>query len=118
MVGEVIAATFIGFALTLLFGGALVDLRWHEANDPVCWLRLCARPACLSSSRRSAAVDSSYWLIYTGFLLTGLGWGAVEAATNPLVATIYPDEKTHRLNILHAWWPAGIVIGGLTGLGL
>ena len=49
-------------------------------------------------------------------LLTGLGWGAVEAATNPLVATIYPEEKTHRLNILHAWWPAGIVAGGLLGL--
>jgi MFS family permease len=57
-------------------------------------------------------------MIYAGFLLTGLGWGAVEAASNPLVAALYPDEKTHRLNILHAWWPAGIVIGGLLGLGL
>ena len=57
-----------------------------------------------------------YWVIYLGLLLTGLGWGAVEAATNPLVAAAYPEEKTHRLNILHAWWPAGIVIGGLIGI--
>jgi fucose permease len=59
---------------------------------------------------------SSYWLILVGFLLTGLGWGAVEAATNPMVSALYPEDKTHRLNILHAWWPAGIVIGGLAGL--
>jgi hypothetical protein len=42
----------------------------------------------------------------------------VEAASNPLVASLYPKEKTHRLNILHAWWPAGIVAGGLIGLTL
>ncbi|GIS18373.1 MAG: hypothetical protein CM15mP120_02890 [Pseudomonadota bacterium] len=57
-----------------------------------------------------------YWVIYLGLLLTGLGWGAVEAATNPLGGGSYPEEKTHRLNILHAWWPAGIVIGGLIGI--
>ena len=61
---------------------------------------------------------SAYWLVYGGLLLTGLGWGAVEAGTNPLVAAIYPEEKTHRLNILHAWWPAGIVAGGLLGTGV
>ena len=51
-------------------------------------------------------------------LLTGLGWGAVEAASNPMVAALYPEEKTHRLNILHAWWPAGIVVGGLMGVAI
>jgi fucose permease len=60
--------------------------------------------------------DMTYWLVYLGLLLTGLGWGAVEAASNPLVAALYPEEKTHRLNVLHAWWPAGIVVGGLTGV--
>ncbi|MBK6739992.1 MAG: hypothetical protein IPG64_20095 [Haliea sp.] len=40
-----------------------------------------------------------------------------------MVAALYPEEKAHRLDILHAWWPAGIVVGGLlgvaiTGLGL
>jgi len=63
-----------------------------------------------------APTETAYWVVYFGLLLTGLGWGAVEAATNPLVAAAYPEEKTHRLNILHAWWPAGIVIGGLIGI--
>jgi MFS family permease len=48
----------------------------------------------------------------------GLGHGFIEASINPLAATIYPDDKTHRLNVLHAWWPGGLVIGGLLGYAL
>ena len=89
MVGEVISATFIGFALTLLFGGALVDR---------VGMRLILLLAALAYIAGSAAVVAAsilplqrfgyllYWLVYGGLLLTGLGWGAVEAATNPLVA--------------------------------
>jgi MFS family permease len=36
-----------------------------------------------------------------------------EAAINPLVATLYPKQKTHYLNILHAGWPGGLILGGL-----
>ena len=61
------------------------------------------------------AVES---VVLVSLLLTGLGWGAVEAASNPMVAALYPEEKTHRLNILHAWWPAGIVVGGLLGVAI
>jgi fucose permease len=57
-------------------------------------------------------------VVLVSLLLTGLGWGAVEAASNPMVAALYPEEKTHRLNILHAWWPGGIVVGGLLGVGI
>lgn len=46
-------------------------------------------------------------------LLVGLANGTVEAVINPLAATMYPEDKTHKLNVLHAWWPGGLVIGGL-----
>ena len=29
------------------------------------------------------------------------------------VATLFPKEKTHYLNILHAGWPGGLIFGGL-----
>jgi hypothetical protein len=45
--------------------------------------------------------------------LNGLGWGCSETVINPLTTSIYPNDKTHRLNVLHAWWPGGIIIGGL-----
>ncbi|WP_116368199.1 MFS transporter [Parahaliea mediterranea] len=118
MVGEALGITFTGFALTLLFGSALVDLVGMRVM-----LLLSATGYILGSALVLAAAwlpvsADSYWLVLAGLLLTGLGWGAVEAASNPLIATLYPREKTHRLNILHAWWPAGIVVGGLAGVGL
>jgi MFS family permease len=45
--------------------------------------------------------------------LTGCGNGLLEIAINPLAATIYPENKTHKLNVLHAWWPGGLIIAGL-----
>ena len=41
--------------------------------------------------------------------------GTLEAVANPLVATLFPKNRTHYLNILHASWPAGLVIGGIIG---
>ncbi len=29
------------------------------------------------------------------------------------MATLFPTKKTHFSNILHAGWPAGLVVGGL-----
>lgn len=52
-------------------------------------------------------------MLYIGFLVMGLSQGIVEGVINPLAATIYPDKKGKMLNILHAWWPAGMIIGGL-----
>ncbi len=59
-----------------------------------------------------------YNVIWAGALISGIGWGLVETVINPLCATLYPDEKTARLNVLHAWWPGGLIAGGLAGYGL
>lgn len=56
-----------------------------------------------------------YQIMYISMLLAGFGNGLVEAVINPLIATMYPEEKTHKLNVLHAWWPGGLIIGGLLG---
>jgi MFS family permease len=54
-----------------------------------------------------------YPMLLLSTLIIGLSNGTVEAVINPLVATMYPEEKTHKLNVLHAWWPGGLIIGGL-----
>jgi hypothetical protein len=59
---------------------------------------------------------SVYYVISTGMFLSGLAWGAVEGSVNPMVAYLYPDDTTHRMNMLHAWWPAGLIVGGLLGV--
>src|SRR5204863_7301043 len=61
---------------------------------------------------------SGFWTLFAGTLCIGLGNGLVEAFVNPLTATIYADQKTEKLNLLHVWFPGGIVIGGLVAFGL
>ena len=55
----------------------------------------------------------AFLLLYAGFLMFGLSQGLVEGVVNPLAATTYPTEKTHKLNVLHAWWPGGLIVGGV-----
>jgi len=54
--------------------------------------------------------------LYVATFIFGLANGAVEAVINPVVATIYRDNKTHWLNVLHAGWPGGLVLGGLLSI--
>ncbi len=60
-------------------------------------------------------IAPTYTLMSVAMLLAGFGNGLVEAVINPLIATLYPEEKTHKLNVLHSWWPGGLIIGGLLG---
>ena len=51
-------------------------------------------------------------------LVVGIGWGLVETVINPLMTSLYPRDKASRLNAVHAWWPGGLVIGGLLGVAM
>jgi MFS family permease len=62
--------------------------------------------------------DLGYQLLYWGSLICALANGTVESFINPVVATIFSREKTKWLNILHAGWPAGLVITGLVLIGI
>jgi hypothetical protein len=53
--------------------------------------------------------------LYIGTFVFALANGTLEAVANPLVSTLFPQNRTHYLNILHASWPAGLVVGGLIG---
>lgn len=61
---------------------------------------------------------SGYWMLYLGSFLGALGNGTVEAVINPVVATMFPKDKTKWLNILHAGWPGGLVLGGILALAM
>jgi fucose permease len=58
-------------------------------------------------------VSGGFWSLFFSTLLIGIANGSVEASTNPLVAAMYVDDKTKKLNQFHVWFPGGIVIGGL-----
>ena len=111
--GEMIAAalgnSFLGFAISLLIISPLLDR--IGAKRVILFASSCfvAGPVLILLS--PAMGDGAYGLLTIGMIVSGLGWGATEASINPVTTALYPDDKTGRLNILHAWWPFAIVAG-------
>ena len=66
----------------------------------------------------AAAQARGYTLLYWGSFILALGNGTVEAFINPVVATMFNKDKTKWLNILHAGWPGGLVLGGIITIAL
>ncbi len=58
----------------------------------------------------------SFEVLYVATFIYALSNGIVESVINPVVATVYRDNKTHWLNVLHAGWPGGLVLGGLLAI--
>src|SRR6185436_7041701 len=58
---------------------------------------------------------SAFWMLMLGAATLAAGNGMIEVTGNPLVAALYPDEKTKRLNWFHAFFPIGLISGGIAG---
>jgi fucose permease len=65
----------------------------------------------------SSGKDGAYMCLNLGMWLFALGNGTCEAVINPLTASLFPRNKTHWLNILHAGWPLGLILGVVITLG-
>jgi MFS family permease len=61
----------------------------------------------------AGSFGNPFWALFISTLCIGIANGTVEAACNPLVASLYTDNKTTKLNHFHLWFPGGIVIGTL-----
>jgi MFS family permease len=70
-------------------------------------------PILILMAPSAGSFDAVYGVLTAGMIFTGFGWGATEGSINALTTSIYPDDKTGKLNTLHAWWPAGMIVGGL-----
>ncbi|MGD2175561.1 MAG: MFS transporter [Candidatus Brocadiaceae bacterium] len=57
--------------------------------------------------------SSAYGSLVAGMIVLALGLGAVEALTSPLVAELHPRNVAQQMNLLHAFYPAGIVLPSL-----
>jgi fucose permease len=105
-VGWVSGTAFWGFTLAMVFGGPLCD---------VLGMRNLLRIAFLGhmAGISLTILANSYFLLFSATLVIGISNGMVEAACNPLVTALFPNEKIKYLNRFHIWFPGGIVIGGL-----
>jgi hypothetical protein len=116
--GAILGAGLSGFGFTIIFfsffadqvGYKLLLLGAFLLHVISAVITLLATPIFHASGK-----NATYWCLYIGTFIFSLGNGLCEAAINPLTATLFPKNKTHYLNILHAGWPGGLVIGGLLG---
>lgn len=104
--GWIAGTAFWGFTVAMVIGGPLCDVLGMGRLLAFAFLGHLAGIGL-------TIFATGFATLYAGTLLIGLANGFVEAACNPLIATIYPDEKTKKLNQFHVWFPGGIVIGGL-----
>jgi MFS family permease len=105
-VGEIAGASLWGFTISIFVLGPLCD---------VLGMRNLLRFAmiCHAGGALIMVFANGYWMLFAGALILAMGNGTVEAACNPLVATVYADQKTKKLNQFHVWFPGGIVIGSV-----
>ncbi len=104
--GTIAATAFWGFPLAIVVGGLVVDAIGMKK------LLIAAFVFHLAGILLTVFA-TGYWTLFISTLFVGIANGTVEAACNPLVATIYSDNKTTKLNHFHLWFPGGIVIGTL-----
>lgn len=105
-IGIAFGPAFYGFTLAMIIGGFLVDLFGMKKIMNMAFFGHLVGIVLTLFAR-------DFWMLFSGTLLIGIGNGMVEAACNPLIATLYPNEKTKMLNRFHVWFPGGIVIGSI-----
>lgn len=114
MTAIVLAAPFLGFSLALLFVSPFID--WLGMKRVVITAALLFIAGILLTVFSDPDQEIAFSMLRVGAFLTGLAWGSVESVLNPLVTTLYPHDKARYLARAHAWWPAGLIVGGVLGL--
>jgi len=105
-IGIAFGPAFYGFTLAMIIGGFLVDLFGMKKIMNLAIIGHVTGIVLTLFAR-------DFGMLFTGTLLIGIGNGMVEAACNPLIATLYPNEKTKMLNRFHVWFPGGVLIGSV-----
>jgi len=113
--GAIGGAGLTGFCFGVVIGGLVVDKIGYGKLIVTAFVMHILSALITFSATAGQAQDTAYMFLYLGTFVFALGNGTLEAVANPLVSTLFPRNRTHYLNILHASWPAGLVIGGLIG---
>ncbi len=107
--GEILGVGLWPFALSIILFSLVIDKIGYGRSLAFAFI-------CHILSAIITIFATGYQMLYWGTFILALGNGAVEAVINPVAATLYPKAKTKWLNILHAGWPGGLVLGGLLAL--
>ena len=114
--GMIGGAGFTGFCFGIIIGGIVVDrIGYGKLVITAFLLHVVSAFVAFGANKGHQARETAYNFLYWGTFIFAVANGTLEAVANPLVATLFPQNRTHYLNILHASWPAGLVVGSLAG---
>jgi MFS family permease len=114
-IGYLLGAGLFPFAISIILFSLVIDRIGNGVSMAIAFT-LHVTSAIITLAAPFAGPERGFGLLYLGTFIFALGNGTVEAVVNPVVATLYPREKTRYLNILHAGWPGGLVLGGVLAI--
>ena len=107
-IGWAFTPAFFGFTIAMIIGGFLVDTLGIKK---ITWLAFITHAIGITWTLFARDQTS----LFLATLFVGIGNGMVEASLNPMIASMYTENKTKMLNRFHIWFPGGIVIGSIVG---
>ena len=110
--GLIGGAGFTGFCFGIIIAGLLVD---KIGYGKVVLVAFAAHILSAFVTFAATTPQNAESYLTWGMFIFAFANGTLEGVANPLVATLFPKQRTHFLNILHASWPAGLVIGSVVG---
>lgn len=128
LMGKMWSPAFLGFTFSIFVCGFAVDALGMKAMHALSAIGFLVGLGCILAAPMPELADGEIVsgifatpgtsMLFIGFLIMGIAQGIVEGVINPLAATVYPDKKGQMLNVLHAWWPGGMIVGGLLALAM
>ena len=114
-VGLIGGAALWGMAISLLVMGPLLEGFGLKNGARMAFAGHLIGITLMIAAVTRVGDPSAFWMLMAGAATLAAGNGMIEVTGNPLVAALYPDQKTTRLNWFHAFFPIGIVAGGIAG---
>ncbi|MEX0660592.1 MAG: MFS transporter [Balneolaceae bacterium] len=114
-VGYIGGAALWGMALSLLLIGPTLEKIGFKISVKGAFISHLAGVTLFLTAYGFAGESYAFWILFMGAVGFGLGNGLIEVVGNNLTAALYPDNKTTKLNHFHAFFPGGMVLGGLMG---
>lgn len=114
-VGYIGGAALWGMAISLLLLGPFLEKVGFKMAVIGAFIGHVAGVTLFLAAYPFAGDPGAFWILFMGAIGFGFGNGLIEASGNPLTATLYPDNKTTKLNHFHAFFPGGMVVGAVLG---
>ena len=114
-VGLIGGAALWGMAISLLVLGPMLESFGLKNGARFAFAAHLAGITLMIAAVTQVGSPSAFWILMFGAATLAVGNGMIEVAGNPLVAALYPEAKTTHLNWFHAFFPIGIVAGGIVG---